>query len=455
MASYEEAAAAVTITEISDSFKGMDDATMDAINGILAENQFKDENGKDAVVVQNYGTPNDTDKPVTVISVNEGANDGKPITSADDLDAPVVLVGKDGPAIATKFGKDALVKAIVLGEADNNSVVFASDNTNDLNVTMGAGNGNQVVTAAGDDTISYTGGNNATVNTGSGTDTVVVTGTGTGTTISQGEGDFDLTVLFNSPAIFDSSLDPIVATIDGGDGFDTLQMGKGTGDRLFHTFTKDANGNVVMHSNGSITLGGMEIITYDTNGDNILTPEDQMTIIANDVNDTLVARLYQIAYGRQPFDSYDANATGNAQAAQALAGINYWITDGDGKDHFYQANGKTWDGYAKDDLQHLVYAFLNQDEFYSTYKVTKGENVGDLVGLNAENYVTQLWDNLGAADNAKINGATKADFVAALENGDLNAFDVAYQMASSDVADQILGADGNHYVIEPWNLDQA
>lgn len=447
MASYEEAMA---VTAVVDTLQGFDDAVKSQIEKVLV-----DSNDGNPVYVQEWGQTVPEGQAVQVITIpDSAATEGMAISGTAKLNAAAILVGKEGPSILANFDENALVQAVVLNGTGDNAVTFKSDK--DLSITLGGGDNDIVVAkGVGNDTINYNGGSNVTINAGDGrdeipdgndfTDVVTVMGAASdNVNITQGAGNF--AVQWNTDKA-------VVATIDGGDGFDMLQFGDNLGTRADHQFEM-VNGKLVMHSEGAITLENMEVITYDDNGDGLLKPDEHITVIADSKNDTIVARLYKVAFGREPIDSTDANATGLDQVAQALDGLDFWMN------RFYK-DGKTADGYAESDLQHLVYAMLNapSNEFYTHYGVTRGENVGDVVGLGKgqqaanEAYVDELIGNLGANATDKFGDGTmtRDDFVNALTEGTLNAFDVVQQIVESETAQNILGLGGENYVIQVDN----
>lgn len=421
MASYEEAGA-VAITEITGELGGVSEDVTAAINDILGEG------AKDAIVMEVGGTvPAGTPAP-QILAYSDTAT---PLTNAAALTAPVLIM-QEGTSIRVDLGANSPVQAMVIGNGGKSSITSTADK-GDLSIALTGGEGDQVSLAGTNDNVTFNGGS-ATINAGTGSDVVTVKGLeGTNSTVNISQGEGDLTVFWQ--AAVDTA-----ATIDAGAGFDKLMINTAEG-RGDHYFTIE-NGKAVMHSETTpVTMDNMEVVIFDTTPNNpILTRDDQMTIISQNEGDTLVGRLYQIAYGRQPFD--------NPVAGQELAGIKWWMDKAD-----------TVDFKDPEALQHFVYSFLNTDEFHLG-ELNNPKNGMGYDNVDDDIYVKALFDNLNLVNDGKdvteIHGRTAEEYAQLLKDGVMNRYDVAWQIAASTEADDILGIDGTGYVIEPWaDNDQA
>ena len=313
----------------------------------------------------------------------------------EDPGAPVIIMNADAQGANVTFSAESKVETVVLGGGDN-TVTFQGDK----GVTVETGGGNDSVsTGAGADQLVLKGGD-VTVNTGDGNDSVILQGEGSAN-ITGGDGDMVIALQTGSAT----------ATIDAGDGFDQLTVGEA---RSAHSFAFDAaTGTFVMHSENAINMKGVQVVTFDTDNDGKITGTDNITILAENANDSLVAKLYKVALGREAIDGEDG--WGNS----TLGGINWWMNQFE--------RGET-DGT----VEHLVRSFLNCDEFHSKYD-----------GMSNADYVNTLFSNLGLND-----AALAAGYLEKLEAGSMAREDVAWALADSDEATQIMGLDGDNYVIE-------
>lgn len=413
-ASYEEVIAATTagalLGALGDDGMQLPEQTLDAINAALNDDTPMASAGTIADLEQAVkDTPN---AGVVFFAPSESATVDATLMNA--VAAPTMVFADQA---VVKAAMPSTVDTLVLANTDGNEVSFTG--TKDVNVTLGTGNNNQVTTAGGDDIVTFQGGT-ATIDTGAGADEVYFMGDNGKATIESTEGELTLFLQTTSGA----------ATINAGEGFDKLVTGvvSGRGD---HTF-EIVNGKVVMHS-AEMTMSNMDLVVFDSGSDAVKNAQgyyeygqsDNMTIISHNEGDTLVARLYQIAYGRQPFDGpQNSYENGNT-----LAGIKWWMDEFENQtdDH---------------SLQHLVYSFLNVAEFHNKFD-----------SMTDHEYVTTLYAQLAEGGNvgttvSTVNGFTVDQYVAALESGDMNRWDVAWQVAASDQAEDILGIDGSQYVIE-------
>lgn len=319
------------------------------------------------------------------------------LTNAQLGSDPIVIMGADTSADLTLTAASDVQAIVVGGKGD--SVINASADTKDLTIQLSGGENDSVSTGQGSDTVTFDGGS-ATVDTGEGNDAIVL-----------GK---------NAGAV----------TIDAGDGFDQVvsQTSRGS-----HTFT-GVNGKFTMHSDVAATMENVNIVSFDEDGNGTI---DAITVLADTAGDAITAKLYQVAFGREGLD--DAAGTNGLDGADAvrgeLGGIAYWTTV------FDQGTN------TGADLQNTVYSFLNSDEFHSQY-----DSMSDL------QYVQALFANLNEVAKTAVttvNGMTAEDFAAQIGGNTQARYDVAWTIASSDQAVQILGANGDNYVIEGFSGDDG
>ena len=379
MAQYEESASKV-LDDIGSS--GLSESTKAAIGNILAPT------GSENVKVEKYegGIVSEGTQLVQV---------DKSTQLTTDPGAPVIVMDSDAPGANVTFAANSKVEAIVLSGGAN-KVVFEGDKG--VRVETGGGN-DSVSTGAGDDTLVLKGGD-VTVNTGDGNDAVVLQGGGAAH-ITGGKGDMVVTLQTGTGT----------ATIDAGDGFDQLFVGE---DRTVHNFEYDpASGTFVMHSSNPITMSGVQVVTFDKDGDHKITGKDNITILAENAQDSLVAKLYKVALGREAIDGEDG--WGNS----TLGGINWWMNEFE--------KGET-DGT----VDHLVRSFLNCEEFHNKYD-----------GMTNADYVNALFTNLGKQD-----AALAQRYLDNLDTGGMTREQVAQNLAESAMTVEALGIDGANYVID-------
>ena len=378
MASYEQ-----SVGNVIDNISGLSQSTKDAIASLLGG---LDSN---ALIAQSDGTT-PVDAGTQLVTVNAGAH------LTQDLGAPVVIMSGNSSADVT-FSASSKIDAMVLGSGNNN-VTFQADKAISVETTGGQDN---ITTAGGNDNLVLNGGN-ATVNTGEGNDSVVLTGANATANVTGGTGD--MTIWLDTNATGN-------ATVNAGDGFDRLSL---QDNRANHTFAVDANGNVTMHSNYGVTMDGVQVVTFDTNKDGQITSADNITVLAENSNDALVATLYKVALGREAIDGADG------WGGSTLGGINWWMNEFE--------KGAT-DGTT----DHLVRSFLNCDEFHAKYD-----------SMSNADYVNTLISNAG------ISNANQAAWLDALNNGTMDRVDVAYAVATDAETVKVLGVDGENYVIDAY-----
>lgn len=377
MASYEQQLSTL-ISDIS----GLSQSTKDAISALLSAD------GATSALVSDYDGTGPVAEGTQVVAAHTDLT--------VDLGAQVVVMDSNTSA-NVNFAADSAISAMVLGTGMNN-VTFAADKA--ISVETTGGLNDNITTAGGNDQIVLNGGN-ATVNTGEGNDSVTLMGANASAHVTGGSGNMTIHLDANATGN---------ATVNAGDGFDQLTLQDNRGN---HTFNVDANGNVVMHSNYAVTMSGVQVVTFDTNKDGQITAEDNITVIAENAHDSLVATLYKVALGREAIDG--ADGWGNS----TLGGINWWMNEFE--------KGAT-DGTT----EHLVRSFLNCDEFHQKYD-----------GMNNADYVNTLISNAGIS----VDGAA---WIAALDNGSADRAQVAYEVATNEQTVQILGSDGQNYVIDAF-----
>lgn len=399
MASYEEgvggALSAGEAAAILGASAGLSTATQDAITELL--NSLGTSTQIDVVVTQN---------DLNMANVNP--------------DATVINQTGDASANVT-FAPDSAVRVMTVGGGGDSNVVFQT--SEDVVVQLGGGENDSVATGDGADTITFVGGS-ATVNTGAGNDTVVLQG---GSADNQAQANV---VMGDGNGVIAVEGMTGQATIDAGDGFDLVKM---IAMRAEHVFQWIA-GKFTMHSDAELTMENVNVVTFDDNDDGIV---DEITVLADTAGDAITAKLYQVALGREGLDG--ANGTnglsGDAEVSGQLGGISYWT------EVFDQGTNTGID------LQHTVYSFLNCDEFHAKYdKMTDAE------------YVQALFDNLGEANNTTVttvNGMTAAELAATIGANPTGRYDVAWTVASSTEAVNILGVNGVQYVIDGFDGSDA
>ena len=284
------------------------------------------------------------------------------------------------------------------------TAVFDEGAKGEVNLTNNDGITTEIVKAdglevnmgSGDNSVTIDGGQ-ASVNTGDGEDTFNIQGAFKGD-LNSGGGDDEF--VLDTDAQNNAEV-----SVDAGDGFDLMRL---IGKAIQHQF--EFSGGKFHMKSANITLDGVDVVATDENNDG---KYEHITVLANDNQDSLAAKLYMVAFGREAIDDgKDPYDKGNT-----LAGIKFWM-DQDARDDFGQA-------------------FLNCDEFHNKY---------DKVDNKA--YVNSLFENLGL-NNADL----QSELLTKLENGQLDRYEVAITLAESDQAVKLLGNDGIKYVIDSDNVD--
>lgn len=267
--------------------------------------------------------------------------------------------------------------------------------TSDSNITaeLVNPNGLKVTTGDGNNDIAINGGE-ASVNTGAGEDLFQVLGNVKGE-LNSGLGDDEF-------QLDEAAQKNAEISVDAGDGFDLLTL---FGNAVKHSFSFQ-NGKFHM-SSANVSLDGVEVVATDVNQDGRITDTDHITVLATDNQESLAAKLYQVALGREGIDD----------SRDTLAGLNFWME---------QATDPSFDHFGR--------AFLNCDEFHNKY-----DKVDDKA------YVDALFANLG---NPSEGASLKADLLSKLESGQLDRYEVAITLAENDLTVKVLGNDGQQYVID-------
>lgn len=391
MASYEDAAGIGSIIADSAAAGAISAETAAAIQDLL--DQIQSTGGDSAVVAA-----------VEVVDTN--------ITSVDQISdtAQVLIQGPDASANVT-FAPTDNVTTMVVGGGGNSKVEFTT--SEDVTVQLQGGENDSVATGAGNDAITFAGGS-ATIDTGEGNDTVVLQNEGNANVImGAGDGIVSLQGLVGA------------ATIDAGDGFDRVSSQSFRHD---HTFSW-ANGRFHMHSDAALEMENVNVVTFDTDGDGTI---DEITVLADTVGESMIAKLYQVALGREAIDEGNgwlADGLENTVANHQMGGFNWWTT---------QAGAESLTDDA--DLLALAERFFGCDEVVNKYE-----------GMSNADYVAALFSNMNAMGTGTAattaDGTTADQFVAMLDSGQMTQAQVAMEIAMSTEATDIMGLDGAQYVI--------
>ena len=382
MAEYE--ASTAEIAQAIDSNPYLSKETKSAIDAILADK------GADGVaLVEGNVTSADVSNQEAVL-VSAGATLDN-LTMGSDTTALVVGGGAQGDA--TMETEDAATVQL-----DGANVALTINNDADNVVTMREADGSSLTTGDGDNTVTMTDTANASVKTGDGDDTININGTTSGK-IQTGSGD--LTMVMDESAQENAQI-----TVDAGDGFDLLHL---IGNAVKHTFSF-VNGLFHMNS-ADVAMTGVQVVAQDANSDGkIDLANDHITVLAENVNDSVVAKLYKVALGREAIDGDDG------WGGSTLGGINWWMNQFEQQD-------------SDQSMDHLVKSFLNCDEFHNKYD-----------GVDNATYVNTLLSNAGA------DASLASTYLAQLESG-ASREDVAYNIVTNPAV-EVTGIDGQQYVVE-------
>ncbi len=339
----------------------------------------------------------------TQLAIQALIDGNTPVLSTDDAS------GTDNTNVGLVSQKDATFNDATFTKVE--TAVFDEGASGNVNLTSDEGVIAQLVKPDGLNVSMGNGGNNVDiqggqglVNTGDGMDEIMVHGKFNGE-LKMGRGD---------DALFldEEAQNTAEISVDAGDGFDLLTL---FGRPTVHSFTF-SNGRFIMHS-ADVTLDGVELIGTDVNGDGkIENGVDHITILAHNEVESLVAKLYKVALGREAIDGDDG------WGDSTLGGFKWWTTEFQKTDSDHST-------------EHLVRSFLNCDEFHNRY-----------AGMNNTEYVNALYDNLGTTDAEQA-----ASYIAQLDAGTVDRETVAWNIAASDLAVQVLGNDGEQYVINGYD----
>lgn len=337
---------------------------------------------------------------VDIVNVNQDLN--------ADPHAGAVLVMGEGAVANLAFGASSPLRALIMSDSSNNSASFQTDD--DLFIYLGNGTNNHLQTGGGSDYVFAAGGQYDISVIGN--DTVRVYGMTADSSIVSDDGDMTVEL---SPGSFGGYVD-----IEGGAGFDVISKAlideidvawDGQGEKFSVIYKGSVNPDGALQNAYGIETSGVELL-YMAPSENHPQAYTKMTVLASTVGDSLAAKLYQIALDRQPFDKGDS-----------LDGIKFWMTEFD--------QGEGYDG-----ARQTVYSFMNCPEVIAKY-----------AGTSSLEYVKTLFDNLGASGT--VGGNTAEEYAAQIDMGGEEArWDVAWAIAASDEAVQLLGNAGAKYVVD-------
>jgi len=294
-------------------------------------------------------------------------------------------------------GSQGAAGSATLGNGDN-TVNIGGEGTSGGGVTVNTGNGNNTFNIGNANTDKPF---DVSVNTGDGNDTMNVEGTVRGE-INTGDGNLELTMDASAQQTAEIS-------VNAGEGFDLLKLLGQTAKHLFEF----VNGKFHMHS-ADVSMTGVNVVATDVNSDGQISQgTDHITILAETEEDSLIAKLYKVALGREAIDGNDG------WGDSTLGGFNWWTNE-------YEKTNDI------NDHEQLVRAFLNCDEFHNKYD-----------SMTDAQYVNALFTNLGVSDSEAVQ-----NYINQLANGSLDREEVAWQVATSETAVKVLGNDGEQYVID-------
>lgn len=431
---YDDLAQAPQSLKLSDVFAtgSVNQATFDAIEKILGNKVTVGMMDADGNVLN--GTETNGKAQVVFVPSDQplmnapSAKSGVTTIIMTNPETTAAAKAVGDPANANLFlDASSKVSALIMNNENDNQVIFTNDEVNAV-VTTGTGNGTIVYTAGGNDTVTVNGAANstATVNTGEGDDVVFLEGNGGSAVIGSGSGD--LVVRMNTTAMN--------ATIDAGDGFDYIRTGKSIGlDGQDLAFDEDSGQFTMTNTdggNGQINMTNVNMVVFDPFQRGTITWQDDVSVLADNWNESIIAKLYNVALGRTVLDGRD----GVLQAdGDALSGIQFW-------DSYIAANPGI-------DAQQLAVSFLDCAQFHTqTDDMTNAQFVKYLFNNLDMGVKDSVTDNAGAAhtyqsyvDALDAAGATSA------ENMDVR-YETALQIANSQSTVEVLGADGKQYIID-------
>ena len=311
-------------------------------------------------------------------------NVSKDVAVTEDPGASVIIMSSEA-AQGANVTLNADAPRTVVASNQADTIVFKGDAA----VTVETGGGNDhIVTGNGGNLINVTGAGDSTVEAGTGNDKIVVTG----------EGKVQVSMAGGNNVVVLAS-DKAEVSVTGGTGFDQVQL---QDDRANHSFAI-VDGKVVMHSENPVTMDKIQVVGFDMNGDGqIEVGVDKVTVIADNHDKSIVAKMYEIVFDREG----------------DLGGLEYWM-------------GRVDQG---DSLEHVVHSFINSTEFDATY-----------ADKTNEDFLKAMYQSLAGREP---DAEGMAYWMNRLDSGDITRADVAWSFAESQEATQIMGIDGNQYVID-------
>lgn len=403
------------------------------------------------------------------VTLNGGANTIKIEQKADGSAPELVKVAStaqsaDAVSISTGALDFTTAGAITLLEVTGGNVtVNAGDSAADNNFAL-AGGTVSVASGAGNDTVELTGGVEGTVDLSAGGNNTVTlatqgdvqltTGTGSDTIKLSNDGgafklgnielnnhggdlkvDLDASVLANPDNYGSIKIDG-AASADAASGFTQIHMR----DHAFHhffDFVRDAVTGIrhfFMHSEGNgVELANMDVTGFDANADgHIRAGEDNVTVLASNDQDVLVAKLYQLMRGAEGVVDggervAQAEAADSTGADHGLDGINFWMNT------FKEMDVQTEE--QKADFAHQF--FGSSDEFSTRFDA-----------MTNNDFVHQMYANIGANDDNHV--AAMNNFIKQLDSG-ADRVQVTLQIAENELNPtdtgeiKVIGLDGQDY----------
>lgn len=341
--------------------------------------------------------------------------------SPDQISAAAQAVVADSATIKEELNLSDNVSVLLLNETQGKeggtNINMTTDDpvhaqltqVENINLNIENNANNEVTLSNGDPSVTGT----VSVETGAGKDVFNMQGDLLHANVSSGAG--------NDEFVMDEAAQQgAEVSVDAGDGFDLLRL---LGDAIKHQFSY-SNGHFHMHS-ADVQLSGVDVIGIDAdeNGKIELNGKDFIKVLATNAEDSIVAKLYKVAFGREAIDGDDG------WGDSTLGGINWWMNEFEKQDDS-KVYGDDEAGY----MEHLVRSFLNCKEFDDLYKDA----------TDAE-YVNALLTNANATDlyNAE-------ELVARLESGDVDRQMLAWEIADNEKV-QLIGQDGQLYVIDGFD----
>ena len=355
MAQYEQSTTSVTTTL---GTSGLAPSTLSAITHLLS--------GSTTTTLSAGGGSATVPAGTNIVTVGSGQ------VLTTDPASPIIIMAHDAPAADVVFSGGT--NRVVVTGGGNNNLVFSG--FGDSTIQTGGGNDTIVAGTATGNLQVYLAGGNPSVLTGSGADLVTITGTGN-VTVNTGGGDDRIVI----------SSDLANSTIVGGTGHNQVIIH----DSHTNHFVTNVNGHAVVHSAATAQLTNIQVIEYD----------DGISIIASTPEKAIVARMYEVAFGRQA----------------DIPGINYWMDRLDA--------GETVTQILKD--------FVGSPEFKAHHASQTNTEFLTSLYLGLANRAPDTQGLAGWLDQM-AHGATQAE--------------IAFGFADSLEAINLMGITGTQYVID-------